>query len=330
MMEVSTFYVTLPSNSFHSSRINVPGKFAIELPQELKFDTGKWEVALVETDIPISWYNVPEHPEQNRIVSIVREYFKVDPARKEVGVSRWEDIVDNTISLLARKIPFGNYDGARSLVGVVNDILKKRDDEKQINFTNILRRTHLKIDPQNLRPELYVAPGDKVYLSLELAQILRLDQCFNYSHYVRIENEIMIFEGFPITYDSNADNKGRLKIINKIMVTHHSSSDYPYMIFRACAVPNFNAHVSNLYIYSNIVDYEISGNVFTQLLKTVRGTGKFGEDIKLMYSRPQYKKVASRNIKEIEIEIRDDQGKIVEFQYGKVTLILHFRIIKKR
>lgn len=53
--------------------------------------------------------------------------------------------------------------------------------------------------------------------------------------------------------------------------TNHSN--YPYTEYNACAVPNFSSHVSNIFIYSNIVDYEVMGNKLTKLLKTVRGSG---------------------------------------------------------
>ena len=83
--------------------------------------------------------------------------------------------------------------------------------------------------------------------------------------------------------------------------------------------------VESLYVYSSIVEPRFVGDKFAPLLRIVPITGRHGEMVTARFDHVQYIPVLSREFGSVETEIRDDTGRQVPFERGKVTVTLHFR-----
>ena len=81
----------------------------------------------------------------------------------------------------------------------------------------------------------------------------------------------------------------------------------------------------SLYIYCNICEPQIVGDIYAPLLRNVAIKGKRHDHTTMTYNQPHYIPIATREISEIEIDIREDSGKKVPFTSGKVVCKLHFR-----
>lgn len=81
----------------------------------------------------------------------------------------------------------------------------------------------------------------------------------------------------------------------------------------------------SLYVYCNVCEPQIVGDVYAPLLRTVAIKGKRNQHTTIAYNQPHYIPVGTREISEIEIDIRDDSGFKVPFTVGKVVCKLHFR-----
>lgn len=81
----------------------------------------------------------------------------------------------------------------------------------------------------------------------------------------------------------------------------------------------------SLYVYCNIVEPQIVGDVYAPLLRTVAVKGNFGEHVIKTYGEPHYLKVNADEVRVIEINIKDDTGRTVPFMSGRVVCKLHFR-----
>lgn len=90
------------------------------------------------------------------------------------------------------------------------------------------------------------------------------------------------------------------------------------------ADPNVDLHL--LYIYSDITQPEIVGDIVAPLLRTLTVKGKDGEMIHEQFERPHYLPVSRKNIETIEIVIRTHSGRYVSFERGKLIVKLHFRL----
>lgn len=333
-MAKNGFYATLPSNTLHPSRYNIPGHYWVKLATEFDFTGENWEVALVETDIPIAWYNLPEHPVQDRNIAIWRFKFRPGDVTADNSVSYHitppASVDENDHIFLTERIPYGHYNSIQFLIDEINKILSLADIVPSHDWDNFPRNSRLTLNPQNLKPSVHIAPGDRIYFSREMCKILRLEcgedveLCSNPDTRDRLQCKVMVFEGGSV----ETTGPGGWDMLKEDLSRHRDPGGL-YRHYYACGVPTFTSHTSNIYIYSNIVDFEVTGNMLTQLLKAVRGKGGFGEDIKMIIPKPQYKKVATDLVKEIEIKLKDDQGKTFEFQFGVVTLVLHFRKVRQ-
>lgn len=90
--------------------------------------------------------------------------------------------------------------------------------------------------------------------------------------------------------------------------------------------PDISYGFNSLYIYCNVVQPQIVGDVYAPLLRTVAipVVGR-GHIIQKTYDQPHYVPVSTDELSTIEINIKDDTGTNVSFASGKVICKLHFR-----
>lgn len=98
------------------------------------------------------------------------------------------------------------------------------------------------------------------------------------------------------------------------------SSDHPV---------DFTGGFNTLYVYTDIVEHQIVGDYYVQLLRTVPVRGSINERITITYDKPHYVGVNKDHVDTITVEIKTDQNKNVTFSYGKVVVKLHFRPRKR-
>ena len=97
------------------------------------------------------------------------------------------------------------------------------------------------------------------------------------------------------------------------------------MFVRASSIVDLRRGFESLYVYSSIVEPRIVGDKIAPLLRIVPITGRHGEMVTTRFDHVQYIPVMSREFGSVETEIRDDTGRPLPFERGKVTVTLHFR-----
>lgn len=80
-----------------------------------------------------------------------------------------------------------------------------------------------------------------------------------------------------------------------------------------------------LYVYSNLVESQIVGDTRAPLLRVVPQKGKDGDYIIHGYVTPMYLPLKYNYFSTVEINLRDDTGRPVPFEAGKVVVTLHIR-----
>jgi hypothetical protein len=83
----------------------------------------------------------------------------------------------------------------------------------------------------------------------------------------------------------------------------------------------FNA----LFVYCDIIAHSIVGSKLTQLLRVIPVVGERGQIISVHLDSPDYIALKVTHFESIAIEIKDDTGRSIKFQSGKVLAKLHFR-----
>lgn len=83
--------------------------------------------------------------------------------------------------------------------------------------------------------------------------------------------------------------------------------------------------IRQLYVYTDIIDHQMVGDTTAPLLRNVPVEGKFGSMVNIDFSKLEYKSVSTSLVNTINIDIRDDTGKRIPFNNGRVIVKLHFR-----
>ena len=81
----------------------------------------------------------------------------------------------------------------------------------------------------------------------------------------------------------------------------------------------------SLYVYTNVVEPRVVGDTVVPLLRIVPLTGRHGAVVSKSFDNVQYVPVLHKEFGTVEVDIRDDAGRSVPFERGKVTVTLHFR-----
>ena len=90
-------------------------------------------------------------------------------------------------------------------------------------------------------------------------------------------------------------------------------------------VVDITGAMNTIYVYCDIVQPQVIGDTNASLLRTVSIEGKAGEVVTRTYNNTQYIPLQTKSFGDIQILLRDDTGKPVPFERGKVVITLHFR-----
>ena len=93
-------------------------------------------------------------------------------------------------------------------------------------------------------------------------------------------------------------------------------------------VDDIRRGLDSLYVYCDLVRHRIVGDTSVPLLRIVPVRGSHGSYITRAYENIQYLPVRGGEVQTIEIDIRDDTGKPVPFESGRVVVILHLRRVR--
>lgn len=125
------------------------------------------------------------------------------------------------------------------------------------------------------------------------------------THFVRMSSTLSLKLGF--------ENANEILFTNRSMEANH--------------FPLFHKDVHDLYVYTNIVEPVYVGNVKAPLLLAcpLKKDSQMSYLTHLEFQNPTYQKLNRNVFREIEISIHDAFGKLIEFDYGRTVLNLHFR-----
>ena len=85
-----------------------------------------------------------------------------------------------------------------------------------------------------------------------------------------------------------------------------------------------NSGFNSLYVYCDAAESIPIGDIKALLLRVADAAGNFGDLIHRLYTTPQYVPVSKKEFNTLEID-KDDTGRLVPFEFGKVVATLHFR-----
>ena len=90
-------------------------------------------------------------------------------------------------------------------------------------------------------------------------------------------------------------------------------------------VVNLTHGFDTIYVYTDVLESRIVGDSLAPLLRALPISGPHGDTVSDRFTNIPYVPLMYSNFHSIEVDIRDDTGRRVPFEYDRVTVTLHFR-----
>jgi len=255
------------------------------------------EVGIAEISWPMTWYNVPK-PQKIRI--FCPEWN--DNSASFMSLRKLDQTSSDPIEQYAT-LQKGDYNTPEKLIAAVNKALMNK-------FKGIVEQV----------PELHFDPHSKLaYYDLGH------DGACDGRWFLDFDSELQEMLGFI-----NPNGKS----IQDYMLSglHDEKADYFNELYKKDAVEGFrpvdvNAGYHTLYVYCNLVEFSNIGDTQAQILRIleVPTEKNFGQQVVLTYPNPFYIKLIKNEFQTIEIDIKDETGVSIPFEYGRVITVLHFK-----
>ena len=264
-------------------------------PFDLK---GEWEVGLSEIQFPITWYNLNEN-------------------ESRLHVTMYDENQQFVQAFVLP--PIGHYEHPNVLVKQINDAITKIElftRAIRFSYNEISRKITIAFDKKTIGMA-------SLKMSKGLAELLGFE-------YSKFDNIVL-----PIKEKSSTGVQPRSDLANNVVETLYELPDgqvelipfnsYSYTGSKVC---DLQRGFYSLYVYCDIVEPTVVGDVKVSLLRSVNISGKHEETVDRIYETVHYVPLHRKQFDSIDINIRDYTGRSVPFQRGKVIVTLHFRMKK--
>ena len=280
-------YITLPSNTTDFPSNNT-ANFRVRLPNPIEL-SGEWEVALVEIQYPYSWNNLQDGGGNEFQVDLLSK-------REQLTLVEPEEI----------KVHPGYYKNAGELIDAIKLGIEKWAPGNYIppkakSNGEILKRQVKRSDKRKEKLRRKVDKGFHISYN-ELSKRVQISLKTGHIKEVSLGSQLQYMLGFA---------KEQLPLRNAVNI-----ASFP---------PDISAAFNTLYIYSDIIQPQVVANSLVPLLRTVPIEGKFGESVDKVFVAPHYLPVRSKRFDSVEISIKTDTNRPVQFNFGKAIIKLHLR-----
>jgi len=250
---------------------------------------GEWEIGLCEIAFTRSWFNVMEH-EGHAIVIACSECYNKGPPPPSAKV------LDNNVYEFSAHLPHGHYETVETLLESINNSIQTRlawVKEKLTSAGPLRSNIPIPIFKYNLLTR-------RAYVTLHRM--------------------------FTVTL---SESLIRLLGFNKKSRTLIPSPAEEYTTIFGKRPIDMQIGLQHLFVYTDIAEDVPVGDTCAPLLRIVNAEGKHGHTIHRIYDRPRYIPLHKKHFDSITIDIRDDAGQAVPFEYGKVVVTLHLKQAKQ-
>ena len=299
------FYATLLSNaSMKTYSDNTIATFKTLLPERKDLE-GDWQVGLVEVAYPVSWHNV-EHGQWFQVCAYS------GPAGRQVDVGEGKIYISE-----------GRYQTPKDLIDQMKLVWGQ-------HWWLVRKQLQDKKNP-TLGPneQKTVVPAGTVMNHIERVTSVREDEeqvpsMTNLSFRVEFNEKTNKVKFFV---DSKAYYMKFSKKLKQILdVGDRNDAELSYSSESEVDV---NRARHTMFVYCDLVEDSIVGDVRAPLLRTTLASGKYGEDVREVFNKPMYIPLRTNHFDTIQIAIKTETGEDMPFNYGISYVILHFRRVGK-
>lgn len=267
---------------------NKTSTFTVQLPRYMYLE-GNWEVAMTEIQYPYTFMNVEDGENKIRL-----EAHEITPELYKWLASTATDKGPAPLGsplLIDTSILPGYYYDIKDVISTINTAIDK--ETQQTAFFEFKSR------------------ANKVGAGNDEVQVGRkwIESC-------KLSPSLGLLLGYPPNSTIYCDVPPNTAIYRDVFAPH--------------AVNNYAVIPEKMLIYCDILEPQIIGDTWGKVLGVISTNSDiqrphFGQSCSTMFNPPQYIPVQSQNFEAIQMDIRDVGGRLMPFQYGTLSVKLHFR-----
>ena len=289
------FYLTLPSNaSMKMYPNNTLAHYITDLPRLIDL-TGEWECGLAEIQYPHTWYNI--------------------------GMYDTWFFLNETIAMdltPSARISAGYYKSPMSLMNHVNQGLNSMATDKT--------RAKLSYSAITQKMTLHMTPGTEFTVPRRSALGRMLGFVSSVISSPPSTVPVILGSIMSATISATEATSTDGNTSTALFLSPKETPDGPYTYRKEAEhVVQMDQGFDTIYVYTDVVESRIVGDSVAPLLRALPVGGRHGETVSDRFTNIHYVPLLYSHFKSIEMDIRDDTGRRVPFEYGRVTVTLHFR-----
>jgi len=300
------FHVTLPSNaSMQTYKTNTIANYTTLLPHRLELQ-GRWQVGLVDLAYPVSWHNVGKS-----------EWFKVVASSGPKG----RDIGEGAVRLSE-----GHYSSPKDLI----DYMAYAWSDYWARLRKEMRQ-HTEPPPvikQIVPAGTRLTPIEQ--LSKEREDVATVPDVNASSLQINFNEKTLKAR---IKLNSMSHALSLSPALSDILAIKENSWTVPHIRWQQDTVKTYQSDTEvdvnrgqhTLFVYCNIVEDSIVGDVQAPLLRAVTTRGIPGQTTRETFDRPLYVALKTNNFDSIEISLKTETGELLPFNFGNSFVTLHFK-----
>ena len=276
------FYLTLLSSaSMKLYPDNTLAHYITDLPRRIDL-TGKWECGLAEIQYPHTWYNIG-----------VKDTWMFLNEMNPMGLSS------------SAKISAGYYKTPMTLMNHFNKRLDSMSTDKvraKMSYSAITQKMTLHASTISSSPTPPTQPPQSAEAPLPSALLAAMANA----------------EEGVYTHPSLRGRNIGLTPSVTVVAPPKETADGPYSYrTEAANVVQMDQGYDTIYVYMDVVVSRIVGDSLAPLLRALPVAGSHGATVSDRFTNIHYVPLLYSHFKSIEMDIRDDTGRRVPFEYGR-------------
>jgi len=325
------FYVTLPSNaSAHVFPNNTTASYTTKLVQPLHL-VGDWVVGLTGISIPWSFYNIVRKEE-----IIIHTAGKKKTEYNIKFSPGYYDSVDTLLQSIPQLVE------AEQRKYALKEAKEKEEEKERLRLLlqDLLKVTllnkQLEAELSANDPEAKLAGDDPIIPGLKDEDDATAVDDPHMLHYDHTRNHVFIkhrrYRRRQYVIEMTPGLQNLLGFSNDPNVENHSIHYFPHSQRRRPMIVNIAAP------YPCNLDYNIPSeiNVCLDVVKTQPHIGnlirkisvhkyQYGQMQSFRFDRPHYVKVEKTYFHTLQVDLKDEHGKKLPFEFGTSSITLHFK-----
>lgn len=281
---------------------NTVASYKVQLPERIELE-GSWLVALAECTFPITWFTISED-----------QFFKVSAFSGPTKDGAYMDIGEGEMV-----IPKGHYQSPKELIEAMQQVWNGYWNQ----FRELEDSQFVKINPddiENADPGTYILPKFRTYIvrtdDFDVPNVYPDSLVMSLDVHNNTAKFVLTHEAYELKLSNYLADILGIDIKKPVNGKHGSK------VYKSLVPVDLHRGNHSMFVYCSVVSDSIVGDKRVPLLRSFPISDKKQGIASERFTRLQYIPVKSNHFDTIEIELRNETGELIPFNFGHIPALI--------